>query len=64
MAAQGLLEALNKLEGLAGSQPGAITVPGTFFAPGFWAAATLGLVLSGLGQYAFLVWLYRRQGAR
>ena len=33
-------------------------------APGFWAAATLGLVLSGLGQYAFLVWLYRRQGAR
>ena len=33
-------------------------------APGFRAAATLGLVLSGLGQGAFLAWLYRRQGAR
>lgn len=38
MAVQGLLEALNKLEGLAGITPGEITVPGTFFAPGFWAA--------------------------
>jgi hypothetical protein len=38
MAVQGLLEALNKLEGLAGSRPGEITVPGTFFAPGFLAA--------------------------
>jgi hypothetical protein len=38
MAVQGLLEALNKLEGLASQKPGEITVPGTFFAPGFWAA--------------------------
>lgn len=38
MAAQGLLEALNKLEELGASHPSEITVPGTFFAPGFWAA--------------------------
>jgi hypothetical protein len=37
MAVQGLLEALNKLEGLAGLKLGEITVPGTFFAPGFLA---------------------------
>lgn len=38
MAIQGLLEALNKLDGLVDPIPGEITVPGTFFAPGFWAA--------------------------
>lgn len=38
MAVQGLLEAIIKLEGIAGSTPGEIAVPGTFFAPGFWAA--------------------------
>jgi hypothetical protein len=38
MAIQGLLEALNRLDDLAGPAPGDITVPGTFFAPGFWAA--------------------------
>jgi hypothetical protein len=38
MAVQGLLDALNKLEGFADSAPGEITIPGTFLAPGFWAA--------------------------
>lgn len=38
MAVQGLPEALNKLERLAGTTPGEIKLPGTFFAPGFWAA--------------------------
>lgn len=37
MAVQGLLDALNKLEGLANTGSNEITIPGTFFAPGFWA---------------------------
>ncbi len=37
MADQGLLEALNRLEGLIGPTRDELTVPGTFFAPGFWA---------------------------
>lgn len=38
MAVQGLLEALDTLEGLAGTTAGELTIPGTFFAPGFWSA--------------------------
>ena len=38
MPVQGLPEALNKLEGLAGTSPGGIAIPGPFLAPGFCAA--------------------------
>jgi MATE family multidrug resistance protein len=32
-------------------------------APGFWAAATVGLMLAGAGMSAFLAWMLRRQRA-
>lgn len=38
MAVQGLVEALNKLEDLIDSASGEMTIPGKFFAPGFYAA--------------------------
>lgn len=38
MAVQGLLEALNKFEGLASSTLDEIAIPGEFLAPGYWAA--------------------------